>query len=109
MPSREKDSVFELLGWPTPDAIESSSDPKRVCGDVFSAINLVDGDAVLVAAAVLADLRRGQPGVGADVGLADAVRVVEAADRGDDRAVLLQRASSARGTRSPRPAFVICQ
>ena len=34
MPSPEKESVLELFGWPTPDAIESSSDPKRVWGEV---------------------------------------------------------------------------
>jgi hypothetical protein len=36
MPSRENESVLELFGWPTPDEIESSSDAKRVCGDVTS-------------------------------------------------------------------------
>ena len=37
-PSREKESVEELLGCPTPEEIDSSSDPKRVLGDVTSAM-----------------------------------------------------------------------
>ena len=52
---------------------------------------LVAGDRVLVAPAVLADLRAGQPGVGADMGLAQPVRMVQPAEPGEVIAVLLQR------------------
>ena len=38
-PSREKASVVELFGWPVPELMDSSSDGKRVCFDVTSAMS----------------------------------------------------------------------
>ena len=38
-PSRENASVVELFGCPVPEAMESSSEAKRVCWPVTSAIN----------------------------------------------------------------------
>ena len=53
---------------------------------------LVAGDGVLVLAGALGvDPRPGQPGVGADVGLAEPVGVVQPAEHGEVVAVLLQR------------------
>ena len=101
---------MELFGWPVPELMDSSSEAKRVCCDVTSAISWSHGDGVVILPALLGvDLRPGEPGVGADVGLAEAVGMIQAAEDGEVVAMLLQRLQRRRELDSRGPALVTCQ
>ena len=91
-PSREKASVVEFSGRPVPELMDSSSEGKRVCWPGDLGHELVAGNGVLVFPRALGvDLGAGQPGIGTDMRLAEAVGMMQAAENGEVVAMLLQR------------------
>ena len=87
-----KGQRVEFSGRPVPELMESSSDGNRVCLPVTSAMSWSHETVFsYLRRALRVDLRAGEPGVGADVRLAEAVRMMQPAEDREVVAMLRQR------------------